>query len=105
MTGNAPNTVNPGVEVETFFTVQGTEPPGAGMPQLMNGIPPPGGWSSIVPRSSPFSPQALSGDVTWSPVMFTAVPPGGEFDEKVAYAMPATMIETMTTAAKTILPG
>jgi len=89
------------VSVDTLVTVQGTLAPGPGNPQAMDGMSPtPGPLRVIVPESSPFNPQALSGDVTWRPVISTEGPAGeGELLERETNTTKITMRNTTNTTS------
>jgi hypothetical protein len=102
--GKLPMRTKPGVFVDALDTVHGRLPLGPGKPQEMVGIPPPGIFIWTVPESSPFNPQALSGEVTLRPVMSTDGPVDPCIEVFVATAATMTMItKTRITAAMT--PG
>jgi len=58
-----------------------------------------------VPELSPFKPQALSGDITFRPVMFTVGPdPDEEIDELNESATARMMITNTTKTMSPITP-
>ena len=98
--GRLAKSENPGVLVETVETVQGRLPVGPGNPHEMNGMAPPLGCVVTDPESSPFNPQALLGDLTFRPVMFSKGPGcGAERFQEIA-----TTMMTTTTTTKQMAP-